>query len=716
MAFSAANPSRRSVLAGACAMTGGLLLGVPGTLAAGGKKHSGDITTWIRMAPDETVTIQFVKAEMGQGIHTAMTMIIAEELGVAWDRIVVETAPTAPLEKNPAPEPGMRATGGSTAVRFNYKFHALAGATAREMLKQAAAKRWGIPVSQCVVANGHVVNGRGESLSYGTLAEDASRETLEAEPSLRAFGDWQMLGKPLPRKDTPAKVDGNAVFGIDVDVPEMLIGAIRHCPTMGGTLKSLDDRRAMRMKGVKAVIKREASFIVVADSYWRATKAADALAPEWDHGPQAGLTDASYLDYLKSTLSAPTIRVLNEGEPTFSDESYEAEFVLPFLAHATMEPMNATAMVDFEHAELWVPTQSPDSLQLELSERLGLDRNLINVNTTFLGGGFGRRAEKDFVYPAIEASLATGKPVKVIWSREEDMQHDFYRPMAYARVKAQLDRRGMISDWHMEHTSASPTARLLPRFIQDDVDIFAIEGAADLPYAIPKKTMDYVMARPDVPVGPWRSVGHSLNEFIVETVIDELAISRDEDPAEFRRRHLKDQPLWLAVLDDVIAKSGWHTPAPQGRYRGLAIGKPFGSIVAQVVELSVENETDVHLHKITASVDCGWAVNPNTIDAQLQSGIIYALTAAAFGEITLTNGKIDQDNFDSYEMTHIEHIPEINVSILESRQEMGGIGEVGTPALFPALTNALYAATGKRLRSLPISKHGFTLSTRKSFD
>ncbi len=707
-------PSRRTVLAGACATSGALLVGVPGlSLAASDKEPTGDITTWVRITPDETVTIQFVKAEMGQGIHTAMTMIVAEELGVDWDQVVVETAPTAPLEINPAPEPGMRATGGSTAVRFNYKFHAMAGATAREMLKQAAAARWNIPVNDCVVANGHVVNGQGQSLSYGTLAEEAATQTLEGEPALRAYGDWQMLGKSLPRKDVPSKVDGSAVFGIDVDVPGMLIGAIRHCPTMGGTLQSVDERPAYGVKGVEAVVKLDDAVIVIANSYWQAKKGVDALEPVWDVGEQADLTQDGYLDYLKSTLEGPTIRVLNEGEPEFDENAYEAEFVLPFLAHATMEPMNATAYVDFEHAELWVPTQSPDSLQLELSERLGLDRNLINVNTTFLGGGFGRRAEKDFVYPAIAASLETGRPVKVIWSREEDMQHDFYRPMAYARVKAQLDRSGMISDWHMDHTSASPTARILPRFIRDNVDIFAIEGAVDYPYTVPNRTMDYVMAEPHVPVGPWRSVGHSLNQFIVETVVDELAAQRQEDPAVFRRRHLQEQPLWLAVLDDVVAKSGWNTPAPEGRFRGLAIGKPFGSIVAQVVELSVENDTDMHLHKITASVDCGWAVNPDTIEAQLQSGILYALTAAAFGEITLTNGQVDQGNFDTYEMTHLAHIPQIDVSILESRQEMGGIGEVGTPALFPALTNALFAATGKRMRSLPISKHGFTLSTRK---
>ncbi len=706
-------PSRRTVLAGACAATGALLLGVPGTLAAGGKKHNGDITTWVRITPDETVTIQFVKAEMGQGIHTAMTMIVAEELGVDWDNITVETAPTAPFEKNPAPQPGMRATGGSTAVRFNYRFHALAGATAREMLKQAAAARWNIPVSECVVANGHVVNGQGQSLSYGALAEDASKQTLSAEPELRPYGDWQMLGKPLPRKDVPAKVDGSAVFGMDVEVPDMLIGAIRHCPTVGGTLKSLDERPALRRKGVKAVVKRNDSFVVVADSYWRATKAADALKPVWDLGANATLSDGAYLDYLKSTLDGPTIRVLNEGTPEFSETAYEADFVLPFLAHATMEPMNATAMVDFEHAELWVPTQSPDSLQLKLSEKLGLDRNLINVNTTFLGGGFGRRAEHDFVYPAIEASLATGKPVKVVWSREEDMTRDYYRPMAYARVKAQLNRWGQITDWHVDHASPSPTARLLPRFIKDGVDIFAIEGLADLPYAIPNKTMDYVMADPHVPVGPWRSVGHSLNQFIAETMMDELAEKAGQNPVQFRRRHLEGQSKWLAVLEDVVAKSGWNTPAPEGRFRGIAIGKPFGSIVAQVVELSVENGTDIHLHKITASVDCGWAVNPNTIEAQIQSGIIYALTAAAFGEITLDEGQVQQRNFDTYEMTQASHIPQIEVSILESRQEMGGIGEVGTPALFPALTNALYAATGTRLRSLPISKHGFRLAERR---
>ena len=706
-------PSRRTVLAGACAATGALLIGIPGTHAAGGKKHNGDITTWVRITPDEAVTIQFVKAEMGQGIHTAMTMIVAEELGVDWDQITVETAPTAPLDKNPAPQPGMRATGGSTAVRFNYKFHALAGATAREMLKQAAAARWNIPLSECVVANGHVVNGQGQSLSYGALAEDASKQTLTAEPTLRPYGDWQMLGKALPRKDVPAKIDGTAVFGMDVDVPDMLIGTIRHCPTVGGTLESLDETPALRMKGVKAVVKRDDSFVVVADSYWRATKAANVLAPVWNHGPHADLTDASYLDYLKSTLDGPSIRVLNEGTPDFSGEVYEADFVLPFLAHATMEPMNATAFVDFEHAELWVPTQSPDSLQLELSEKLGLDRSLININTTFLGGGFGRRAEKDFVFPAIEASLATGKPVKVIWPREEDMTRDFYRPMAYARVKAQLNRWGQITDWHVDHTSPSPTARLLPRFIKDGVDIFAIEGLADLPYTIPNKTMDYVMADPHVPVGPWRSVGHSLNQFIAETMMDELAEKVGQTPVQFRRRHLEGQSQWLAVLEDVVEKSGWNTPPQDGRFRGIAIGKPFGSIVAQVVELSVDNDTDVHLHKITASVDCGWAVNPDTIEAQIQSGIIYALTAAAFGEITLNKGQVQQTNFDTYEMTQISHIPKIDVSILESHQDMGGIGEVGTPALFPALTNALYAATGKRIRSLPISTHGFRLAERR---
>lgn len=713
------NLSRRDFLVTSTAATGGLMLGFrlggfEGGLAAyAGTTEEVAINTWLAIAPDNSITIQLAKSEMGQGVFTAMPMILADELEADWDLVTVTVAPTAPEHLNPEPGARGRGTGGSQSVRSGFDKLTLAGATAREMLVQAAANRWDVEASECVAANSVISHSpTGRTLTYGDVAEDASKLTPPEDPTLKEASERRLVGSRLKRLDTPLKVDGSAIFGMDVIVEDMLVGVLMQAPQFGGKLKSVDTAPALAISGVHHVVELEGAVAVVGDGYWQALKGAKALSPEWETLEPA-LSSSDVSKEYTSALSGDAVEVTNIGDVETglanAAKTIEAVYEVPFLAHATMEPMNATAHVTDDHVEIWAPTQGANGAQYRAAAMLGMDPEQVNVNTTFLGGGFGRRSEIDFVLPAVQVSKEIGRPVKLIWSREEDMGHDFYRPAVVARFRAGLDDEGMPVAWDNRLVSSSILQRLYAPAVAGGIDATSIEGTKEIPYHIENMRMDFVLKDPRVPVGFWRSVGHSYSGFLVEGFIDELAVAGGHDPVEFRRMLLVNEPRHLAVLDLVANQAGWGRRLPEGHVHGVAIHKSFGSIVAEIAELSMPATDTVKLHKVTCVVDCGIAVNRDTIEAQMEGGIVYALTAAAFGKIDIENGAAVQDNFDSYEMVRLNQMPEIDVHIIEGGRPIGGIGEPGTPPLAPALVNAIYAASGKRIRSLPLQDHGLTL-------
>lgn len=713
------NLSRRDFLVTSTAATGGLLLGFKMNVGEGGLAAYADtleevaINTWLSIAPDNSITIQLAKSEMGQGVFTAMPMILADELEADWDMVTVKVAPTAPEHLNP--EPGMRGrgTGGSASIRTGFDKLTKAGATAREMLVEAAANRWGVPVSECVAEASLITHApSGKTLTYGDVANDASKLTPPENPVMKEAKNRRLVGSRLKRLDTPMKVDGSAVFGMDVVVDDMLVGVYTQAPQFGGRLVSVDPAPALAMPGVHHVIELENAVAVVGDGYWQALKGAEALVPEWATDRPDISTTAIGADYT-AALSGDAVDVTTEGDVAAAmakaAKTVEAIYEVPFLAHATMEPMNATAHVTDDHVEIWAPTQGPNGIQYRVAGMLNMKPEQVNVNTTFLGGGFGRRSEVDFVIPAVEVSKQIGRPVKLIWSREEDMRHDFYRPAVVARFRAGLDEDGLPVAWDNRVVTSSILQRLYPPAVASGVDGASVEGLKEIPYHVENMHMDFVLKEPGVPVGFWRSVGHSYSGFLAEGFVDELAVAGGHDPAEFRRTLLKDEPRHLAVLDLATKRAGWGKPLPEGHFHGVAVHKSFGSIVAEVAEVSLPTPDTLKLHKVTCVVDCGVAVNRDTIDAQMESGIVYALTAAAFGKIDIEDGAAVQGNFDSYEMLKLSQMPEIDVHIIEGGRPIGGIGEPGTPPLAPALVNAIHAASGKRIRSLPLTDHGLTL-------
>jgi len=704
--------SRRRFLKSTAA-AGGLILGCRvafgwrGAMAAEGTETS--MNAWLRIAPDDTVTILVAHSEMGQGVLTSLPMLIAEELEVDWRKVRTEMAPVDPVYTDRAL--GSQGTGGSTSVSDSFDGLRLAGAQAREMLRAAAASRWRAPIGECVARNGqiaHTPTGRG--LQYGALAEAAAKLEPPGHIALKSPRDWTLLGKSSPRLDTPPKVTGAATFGVDVKVPDMLVGTVAACPYFGGKLKSIDEKPALAVRGVHSVVKLDAAVIVLADGYWPARKAIDLLSPQWD---RSALTDMS------SERIGANLRALLDGDGAVAHSSgsvraamqaaaqkVEAVYEVPYLAHATMEPMNATVRLGSDGADVWAPTQFQSATRDSVAGLFGLEPAQVRVHTTFLGGGFGRRSEVDFVLYAAHAAKASGRPVKLIWSREEDMQHDFYRPTAMARLRAGLDDAARPIAFEAKLALQSILSRVFPGAVSGGVDPVAIDGIASMPYAVPNRLVEYAMAREGAPVGYWRSVGNSHNAFFVECFVDELAHAAGRDPIEFRRALLADSPRHRAVLDKAASAAGWGKALPQGRFQGVAIHEEAGTIVAQIAEISVEQGKMLRVHKVTCALDCGVAINPSTIEAQMESGIVFGLTAALYGEITLEGGRVVQSNFDSYEMLKLAQMPAVDVHIVESGAEIGGIGEPGTPPIAPAVTNAIFAATGKRIRQLPLAKSG----------
>ena len=716
----AANPmpgrelSRRQLLKAGAAAAGGLIISIAlpplrGRAATGGIQPT--LTAFLRIAPDGSVTVILPSSEMGQGVATSEPMLIAEELEVDWRKVNVQFAPANPAYINPMFH--MQGTGGSTSTRAFFIPLRQAGAAAREMLRQAAATKWGVSLAECKAVDGRIRHGSGKSASYGALTDAAAKLPVPASVALKPRSAWKLIGKPTPRLDTPAKVDGSATYGIDVRVPGMLVGTIAHCPVFGGTLKEVNDKPALAVKGVKAVVKLPGAVAVVGDGYWPAKKGLMALKPQWNDGANAALDSARIAAALHEGLSEQGAVAETTGNAAAalhqSAKLVDVTYTVPFLAHATMEPMNATAHVWADVCEVWAPLQIQGMAQQAVARTLGLKPEQVKINTTYLGGGFGRRGEVDYILQAVMVSKAVGKPVKLIWSREEDIQHDFYRPLSAAQMRAGLDSSGKLTAWDFRIASPSIMARVFPQRVKNRLDPSSVEGAIDSPYAPANRRIEYVMEEVGVPVGFWRSVGSSISGFYVEGLVDELAHAAGRNPLAFRRDLLAHHPRQRAVLEKAAAMANWNQPPPIGHFRGIAMHQAFGSVVAQVVEISM-NKDGLRVHRVDCAVDCGLAVNPSTVIAQMESGIVFGLTAALFGEITLKQGRVKQANFDTYPMVGLAQMPAIEVSIIEGGDKMGGIGEPGVPPVAPALLNAVFAATGKRLRSLPIIKQSITIA------
>ncbi|HEU5262570.1 MAG TPA: xanthine dehydrogenase family protein molybdopterin-binding subunit [Gemmatimonadales bacterium] len=676
---------------------------------------------WLRIGPDGIVTLTVDRSEMGQGSQTGMAMILAEELEADWC-----TVRLGPMPENPAGWSRTMRTGGSNAIRSSWEPLRKAGAAAREMLISAAADMWKVDRSTCRAEQGAVIHApSGRRLAYPKLVARAATLPVPTEVPLKNPKDFRLLGTRVPRLDTPSKVDGSAVYGIDVKVPGMLVASIERSPVLGGKLKRFNADRARGLPGVRHVVPLEASswmgttgawaagcaagVAVVAETYWQAVHARRALEIEWDEGDSATLDSAGIRAQLAALADRPGVVAQAKGDVAAAlagaARRGEAVYEVPLLHHATMEPMNCTAHVraDGGGCDVWAPTQNQGDAQRVAAEVLGLPKERVRVHTTLSGGGFGRRLEPDFVSEAVRVSKAVGAPVKVIWSREDDMRNGFYRPTTYNRFAAGLDGSGRLLAW--THRIAGTPLRLKFGPLEKGLDDSLVDGAVDLPYAIPNVFVDQlVLELPAVPLGPWRSVGVSHNGFVTEGFLDEIAVAGGRDPFELRRELLRDKPRHLRTLELAAQKAGWGTPLSPGRGRGIALAEWGPTVCVEVADIAVDADGSVRVPRVVCAVDCGPVVNVGQVEAQMQGGIVFGLSAALYGEITLERGRVVQGNFDTYPVVRTAEAPAVEVHIVPSSDAQGGTGEPGVPPIAPAVCNAIFAATGKRIRKLPIGK------------
>jgi isoquinoline 1-oxidoreductase beta subunit len=712
--------SRRSLLGGGLA--GGLLLAFhlptygASEPAQGGTKGKFAPNAFIRIDPAGKTTLVMPQVEMGQGVYTSVAMILAEELDADYQQIVLEHAPpNDKLYGNPTF--GIQVTGNSNSIRAFWKPLREAGAAARAMLIQAAAQQWKVNPASCTAADGQVRHiGSGRKSGFGTLAGAASKLAPPKNPPLKDPKNFTLIGKSLKRLDTPRKVDGGVVYGIDVMLPGMKFATLAASPVFGGKVGHVDPGPANRIAGVRKVVVLDDMVAVVGDHMWAAKQGLQALDISWNEGPNAGVSSADIWRDLRkaSEGSGAVAKNVGDVEKALSQgEKYEAAYELPFLAHATMEPLNCTVQLKPDSCEIWLGTQVISRVQDTVAKLTGLPVEKVTVHNHLIGGGFGRRLEPDMALSAVRvAQHLDGEPVKVIWTREEDIQHDIYRPVYRDTIAATLSG-GKVAAFKYKVTGSSVIARWLPPAFQHGIDIDAIDCAVDMPYDIAHLHVEYVRAEPPaVPTGFWRGVGPNNNVFAIECFMDELARKAGKDPIAFRRAMLGKSPRFLAALDLVAEKSSWGKPLPARTGRGVSVQPAFGSFIATVVEAQVDARGEVHLRRVTSAVDTGIAVNPDTIVAQLQGGLIFGLTAALYGEVTVKNGRVQQSNFNDYRMLRIDQVPPIEVYVIKSGEAPGGIGETGTTAGPPALRNAIYAATGIALRRLPIDRE--VLAGRKS--
>ncbi len=684
---------------------------------------------WLELTESDEVFFTLARVEMGQGTYTGLTTLIAEELEIEPERITPRFAPVAPEYRNPLYK--LQLTGGSTSLATSWEPLRMAGAEARLMLIMAAARVWNVDAAECHASEGRVVHPNGiDSMAYGTLVELASKEAVRGDIALKPRERWKYIGKQQGRLDARAKSTGTAVYGIDVELPGMVYGVIARPPRHGGRVTRFNGNEVRAMTGVLEVFETERGVAVVADKYWRARKAQEALSIEWDFSEALSVsTDDVFESYRTAADEDPGESERSEGSfdgaVEVAERVLEAEYAQPYLAHATLEPMNATAWCRDDRMEVWAPTQAPDLGRIAVARVTDLRPDDVIINTTFLGGGFGRRLTQDYIEEAAAIAYRIKRPVKVIWSREEDTQHDLYRPAMLHRMKASLaggDLTGwhhqivgpQILDWYVRN-AAPAQYPWTPKFMYDTLgkvglmaegiatpkDMSAIEGAVEYPYQVDNIDIRHTHTDPGVPITWWRSVGYSHNGFAVETFMDELAHETGEDPYQFRRRLVSSEPRHLEVLDRAARLADWAAPAPQGRARGIALFRSFGTYVAQVVEAGIENGA-IRVYKVACAVDCGQVVNPHIVADQIEGGILFGLTAALYGEITLENGQVQQSNFHDYQLMRQYERPEVLVDIVGSAEAPTGVGEPGVPPVIPALGNALFALTGKRQRSLPL--------------
>lgn len=725
--------SRRKLLISAAVLAGGGLALTwlrPGRERTPAPAEAGNLSpnVWLQITPAGDIVLQVDKAELGQGVMTGYATLLAEELDVPPAQITLRSAPVHPLFQDP-----LQLTGESKTMRSRWVPIRETGARARQMLLQAAAVQWQIDVGSLDTdGTAAVVDPRGNKrLSYAELASAAARLPVPAEVPLRAPGAWRWIGKTVPRPDIPEKITGRAAYGVDTRLPKLLVAVVARPPRLLGQPLRHDATAARALPGVVDVLPIHTGIAVLGQSFWHAQQGAHALSAEWSDGPLAGVSSASIRAEQGRRLdTGDAHRVRDDGDTDQTLQSaaqvLEAEYWLPYLAHATLEPMNATIWFHDGGCEAWVPSQGPDMVRQVICDMSGLPRERVQVHTTYAGGGFGRRATMEFVVEAVEVARHTARPVKLMWTREDDMRHGLYREATLHRLRAALDADGEPLAWQHRLVAANlnrlviPVALgvLSPEWLPDRavsgfsngviglLDRFtgsetARTGAVSMPYAIPNVQVDLADWNPGVPITLWRSVGHSYTCFVIESFIDELAAAAGQEPASFRRRHLAAEPRHLAVLDLVLEKSGWATPVPD-RHRGLAIQEAFGTIVAQVAEISIAADNSIRVHRVTCAVDCGLAVNPDIVRQQMEGGILFGLSAALYGEISIEDGAVAQSNFHDYRVLHMADSPAIDVHIVAGGTEPSGVGEPGVPPIAPAVANAVYAATGQRLRTLPL--------------
>jgi isoquinoline 1-oxidoreductase beta subunit len=705
--------SRRSLLTGGLA--GGFLLAFHLPLRAANEPVQPPDVTEGKFAPNAFIridaagktTLVMPQVEMGQGVYTSIAMILAEELDADLAQIALQHAPPSDkLYGNPTF--GLQVTGNSNSIRAFWKPLRNAGASARAMLVQAAAQQWQVDAASCTTSKGEVMHAEsGRKLSYGTLASAAMGQTPPKDITLKDPKDFVYIGQPLKRFDTPDKVNGKAVYGIDAMLPGMKFATVAACPVFGGKVAKVNDSAARNIPGVQKVVVLDDAVAVVGDHMWAAKKGLEALKIDWNEGPNARISSKDIWQDLRAASEKDGAVAKSAGDIAkglSTGEKFEASFELPFLAHAAMEPLNATVHIKPDSCEIWTGTQVVSRVQAEAAKAAELPVEKVIVNNHLLGGGFGRRLEPDMVVTAVRIARQVDGPVKVVWTREEDIRHDVYRPVYRDTVAATLSD-GKIAAWKYKITGSSVLARWLPPAFQKGLDIDAIDAGADMPYDIPNFHVEYVRAEPPaVPTGFWRGVGPNNNVFAVECSMDELARKAGKDPVEFRRAMLGKKPRLLAALNLAAEKSNWGHPLPARVGRGVCLQPSFETFIATVVEAEVDEQGEVALRRIVSVVDTGIAVNPDTIKAQLEGGLIFGLTAALYGEITIDRGRVQQSNFHDYRMLRIDETPKIEVHVVKSGEPPGGIGETGVNAGPPALRNAIYAATGVALRRLPIDR------------
>jgi isoquinoline 1-oxidoreductase subunit beta len=706
--------NRRSLLVGASAAAGGLTLGFAIPLGASPARAGAgapEINCWIAIARDGAVTIRVAHSEMGQGASTGLAMLVAEELECEWSKVRTEfVSERINLMRNRAW--GDTSTGASRSIASSQDYLRRAGATARTMLIAAAAAQWNAPAAECFAQNGTITHRpSGRTVSYGAIAEAAAKIAPPADVPLKPPSAWTLAGTAQKRLDVFDKVTAKPVYAIDVRLPGMLYAAILQCPVFGGRLQSVDESSVSAMKGVRGVVRMRDAVAVVADSWWRAKRATEAVRVRWNDGGNGTVSTDSIAAFVRDGLDADEAEIGRaDGDAAAAlsraARRIEADYTVPFLAHATMEPQTCTAHVRADGVEIWAPTQNPATALATAAVAAGVPNEKVTVHRAMLGGGFGRRAPiQEYVRQAVDIAKEFDVPVKLLWTREQDVAHDLYRPFGMARLTAGLDAQGMPLAWTIRLAGPSFVASLVAGFGPHIADRTFVSGLAEeMPYAVPNYLVDYVVRPTPVPLGVWRAINYTQNAFYKECFVDEMAHAAGLDPYLYRRKLLAHDARNLAVLDAAAQKADWGSPLPAGVFRGIALNEACGSYCAQVVEASVADGA-VRVHRVVAAIDPGHVVNPLSVEMQVQGAIVYALTAALYGEITIQDGAAVESNFDTYEMLRMADAPKVETVIVPSGGFWGGVGEPPVPPLAPALCNAIFAATGKRVRSLPLKNH-----------